>query len=63
MNGQTAPTKDLVEQLIVGFEVLSEEYRKLFSQHRDIEAKLSLAKSQVSSFAVACRDISTQPSP
>ena len=49
MGGEHAYTKELVEQLIAGFEILAEEYRQLFSQHQDIEAKLSLAKDQVSS--------------
>ncbi|KAI9664697.1 MAG: hypothetical protein M1821_006145 [Bathelium mastoideum] len=46
MTGQVSPARDLVEQLIAGFEVLSEEYRQLFTRHRDIEIKLSIAKEQ-----------------
>ena len=53
MTGQLSSAKNLVEQLIAGFEVLSEEYRQLFSRHKNLEAKLSVAKDQAS-FPIFC---------
>lgn len=37
----------LVQQLAAGFEVLQEEYQKLFGQHQSLERKLAAARAQV----------------
>ncbi|KAF2137661.1 uncharacterized protein K452DRAFT_291478 [Aplosporella prunicola CBS 121167] len=45
VNGDATPGQ-LVEQLAVGFDALSSEYRILYEQHRELENKLSWAKQQ-----------------
>ena len=38
----------LVKQLTSGFEVLQDEYQKLFGQYQSLERKLATAREQVS---------------
>lgn len=45
-NGDQA-VGQLVEQLAVGFDTLSSEYRILYDRHRELENKLAWAKQQV----------------
>jgi len=37
-----------VQQLVLGFETLQEEYKKLHGQHQALERKLATAREQVS---------------
>lgn len=48
VNGDHA-VGQLVEQLTIGFDTLSSEYRILYDRHRELENKLAWAKQQVSS--------------
>jgi hypothetical protein len=46
--GGAANEGSLVQQVLLGFETLQEEYKKLFSQHQSLERKLATAREQVS---------------
>jgi hypothetical protein len=43
-----AEADKLVKQLSTGFEILQEEYQKLFGRHEALERKLATARDQVS---------------
>lgn len=52
INGDHA-VGQLVDQLTVGFDSLSSEYRILYDQHRELENKLAWAQQQVSPLSLS----------
>lgn len=42
-----AEADELVQQLVLGFETLQEEYQNLFGRHQALERKLATAREQV----------------